>query len=77
MRGSVVLGTPLNFYLIFCSLITGTYPYVTSSNCTVGAAATGLGIPPRDIKRVYGVFKAYTTRVGVGEFPTELHNVRF
>lgn len=52
----------------------GTYPYVTSSNCTVGAAATGLGIPPRDIKRVYGVFKAYTTRVGVGEFPTELHN---
>ena len=55
----------------------GTYPYVTSSNCTVGVVSTGLGIPPRDIKHVYGVFKAYTTRVGVGEFPTELNDVRY
>ena len=55
--------------------ITGTYPYVTSSNCTVGVVSTGLGIPPSRIGNVYGVFKAYTTRVGVGEFPTELKNV--
>lgn len=52
----------------------GTYPYVTSSNCTAGCVCTGLGIPPRDVQRVYGVFKAYTTRVGEGAFPTELKN---
>ena len=50
----------------------GTYPYVTSSNCTVGGACTGLGIPPRFIGDVYGVAKAYCTRVGDGPFPTEL-----
>lgn len=50
----------------------GTYPYVTSSNCTVGGACTGLGIPPRFIGHVYGVVKAYCTRVGDGPFPTEL-----
>ena len=56
-------------------LITGTYPYVTSSNCTVGGAITGLGIPPQAIKNSYGVFKAYATRVGIGAFPTELTDV--
>lgn len=50
----------------------GTYPFVTSSNCTVGGACTGLGIPPRYIGEVYGVAKAYCTRVGDGPFPTEL-----
>jgi adenylosuccinate synthase len=52
----------------------GTYPFVTSSNCTAGVVCTGLGIPPRSINCVYGVFKAYTTRVGGGAFPTELHD---
>jgi adenylosuccinate synthase len=50
----------------------GTYPYVTSSNASVGGICTGLGIPPRAIGRVLGVVKAYTTRVGEGPFPTEL-----
>lgn len=50
----------------------GTYPYVTSSNCTIGGACTGLGIPPSVIGDVYGVVKAYSTRVGDGPFPTEL-----
>uniref|UniRef100_A0A4W6F2R0 Adenylosuccinate synthetase n=1 Tax=Lates calcarifer TaxID=8187 RepID=A0A4W6F2R0_LATCA len=52
----------------------GTYPFVTSSNCTVGGVCTGLGVPPSYIGRVYGVVKAYTTRVGVGAFPTEQDN---
>lgn len=50
----------------------GTYPYVTSSNCTIGGACTGLGIPPTVISNIYGVVKAYSTRVGDGPFPTEL-----
>jgi adenylosuccinate synthase len=50
----------------------GTYPYVTSSNTTAAGACTGLGIAPNKIKDVFGVFKAYTTRVGSGPFPTEL-----
>lgn len=50
----------------------GTFPYVTSSNPTSGGACTGLGIPPTSIKQIVGVFKAYTTRVGNGPFPTEL-----
>eukprot|EP01102_Stenamoeba_stenopodia_P022710 TRINITY_DN9566_c0_g1_i1.p1 TRINITY_DN9566_c0_g1~~TRINITY_DN9566_c0_g1_i1.p1 ORF type:complete len:434 (-),score=109.72 TRINITY_DN9566_c0_g1_i1:127-1428(-) len=50
----------------------GTYPYVTSSNCTVGGVMTGLGLSPEKIGRVIGVVKAYTTRVGQGHFPTEL-----
>jgi adenylosuccinate synthase len=50
----------------------GTYPYVTSSNTTTGGALTGLGISPRGIEQVIGVVKAYTTRVGLGPFPTEL-----
>lgn len=50
----------------------GTYPFVTSSNCTAGGICTGLGIPPRSIGEVIGVVKAYTTRVGQGPFPTEV-----
>ncbi len=52
----------------------GTYPYVTSSNSTIGGACTGLGIPPSSINSVIGVMKAYTTRVGMGPFPTELND---
>ena len=52
----------------------GTYPFVTSSNCTVGGAITGLGIPPKRLGTIYGVVKAYTTRVGSGPFPTEQLN---
>eukprot|EP01147_Barroeca_monosierra_P001428 gene1428-4589_t len=52
----------------------GTYPYVTSSSCSIGGACTGLGIPPREIGDIYGVVKAYTTRVGDGAFPTELND---
>ncbi len=50
----------------------GTYPYVTSSNTTAAGACTGLGIAPNRIGDVFGIFKAYTTRVGSGPFPTEL-----
>ena len=50
----------------------GTYPYVTSSNTTAAGACTGLGVAPNQIKDVFGIFKAYTTRVGSGPFPTEL-----
>ncbi len=52
----------------------GTYPFVTSSNPTAGAAATGSGVGPRDIDEVWGIAKAYCTRVGAGPFPTELHD---
>ncbi len=54
----------------------GTYPFVTSSNATAGGACTGAGIPPNRIDRVVGVMKAYTTRVGEGPFPTELHDAQ-
>ena len=50
----------------------GTYPFVTSSNTVSGGACTGAGIPPTAVRNVYGVLKAYTTRVGEGPFPTEL-----
>ena len=50
----------------------GTYPYVTSSNATIGGVCTGLGVGPRAIDTVLGVAKAYTTRVGEGPLPTEL-----
>lgn len=50
----------------------GTYPFVTSSNTTAAGACTGLGVAPTQIGEVYGIFKAYTTRVGSGPFPTEL-----
>lgn len=49
----------------------GTYPFVTSSNCTAGGAVTGSGVGPTNIERVLGVVKAYTTRVGEGPLPTE------
>ncbi|KAM9917482.1 hypothetical protein OXX59_009311 [Metschnikowia pulcherrima] len=52
----------------------GTYPYVTSSATGIGGVLTGLGIPPRTIRNVYGVVKAYTTRVGEGPFPSEQLN---
>lgn len=50
----------------------GTYPFLTSSNTTTGGVCTGLGVPPSAIGEVWGVMKAYTTRVGEGPFPTEL-----
>ena len=50
----------------------GTYPFVTSSNCIAGAAATGAGVGPHTLHYVLGITKAYTTRVGSGPFPTEL-----
>jgi adenylosuccinate synthase len=51
----------------------GTYPFVTSSNTITAGACTGLGIAPNKIGEVFGIFKAYCTRVGSGPFPTELH----
>jgi adenylosuccinate synthase len=56
----------------FLDLDHGTYPYVTSSNPTAGGACTGTGLGPRDLTRIIGISKAYTTRVGAGPFPTEL-----
>lgn len=52
----------------------GSYPYVTSSNTTISGVVSGLGIPPNKIQNITGIFKAYTTRVGSGPFPTELDN---
>jgi len=57
---------------ILLDLDHGTYPYVTSSNPTIGGVSTGLGIQPRHISSVLGIFKAYNTRVGSGPFPSEL-----
>lgn len=56
----------------FLDLDHGTYPYVTSSNPTVGGSLTGTGLGPKDISRIIGITKSYTTRVGAGPFPTEL-----
>ena len=50
----------------------GSYPFVTSSSTTIGGVCTGLGVAPSRIGKVYGIFKAYCTRVGSGPFPTEL-----
>ena len=50
----------------------GTYPFVTSSNPVAGAACTGTGAGPKDIDEIWGITKAYATRVGAGPFPTEL-----
>lgn len=50
----------------------GTYPFVTSSNSTIGGALTGTGLPPRSLGEINGIFKAYCTRVGNGPFPSEL-----
>jgi adenylosuccinate synthase len=52
----------------------GTYPFVTSSNTISAGACIGLGVSPHKIGEVFGVFKVYTTRVGLGYFPTELTN---
>jgi len=54
----------------------GSYPFVTSSNTTTSGACTGLGIAPNRINDVFGIFKAYCTRVGSGPFPTELHGTK-
>ncbi|HYB42831.1 MAG TPA: adenylosuccinate synthetase, partial [Candidatus Methylomirabilis sp.] len=51
----------------------GTYPFITSSSTTAGGASTGTGVPPTKIHGVLGISKAYSTRVGEGPFPTELH----
>lgn len=56
----------------FLDIDFGTYPYVTASNPISGGACTGLGISPKKIKKIIGVAKAYTTRVGMGPFPTEI-----
>ena len=56
----------------FLDIDHGTYPFVTSSNPIAGGASAGTGLGPRDITRVVGIAKAYTTRVGSGPFPTEL-----
>ena len=58
----------------FLDIDHGTYPFTTSSNTVTGNASTGTGIPFRDITKVTGILKAYTTRVGEGPFPTELKN---
>lgn len=50
----------------------GSYPFVTSSSTSIGGVCTGLGVPPSKVGRVWGIFKAYCTRVGSGPFPTEL-----
>ncbi len=52
----------------------GTYPYVTSSQCTVAGLLQGAGVGPRRLTRSVGVYKAYSSRVGEGPFPTELHD---
>ncbi|MDE7024491.1 MAG: adenylosuccinate synthetase, partial [Paramuribaculum sp.] len=52
----------------------GSYPFVTSSNTITAGACSGLGVAPNRIGEVYGIFKAYCTRVGSGPFPTELHD---
>ncbi len=56
----------------FLDLDHGTYPFVTSSNCTAGGASTGSGVGPRAMQSIVGIAKAYITRVGSGPFPTEL-----
>ena len=64
-------------FIIYSNLLfqlPGTYPFVTSSNCTIGGVLTGLGVPPRNIGDIFGVVKAYCTRVGDGPFPTEQKN---
>ena len=60
----------------FLDLDHGTYPYVTSSNPTAGGACAGTGLGPRDIDRVVGITKAYTTRVGAGPVPDRAHRCR-
>jgi len=61
--------------LIMSVIVSGTYPMLSSSNCSVGGACTGLGIPPSAITNIYGVAKVYLTRHGAGGFPTEMDQV--
>jgi len=56
----------------FLDIDFGTYPYVTASNCIAGGVCAGLGVSPKKVSRIIGVVKSYTTRVGMGPFPTEL-----
>lgn len=72
MEGKSVLVEGANALML--DLDFGTYPFVTSSSTAVGGVATGLGISPRKLSGVFGVVKAYTTRVGGGPFPTEQLN---
>jgi adenylosuccinate synthase len=77
LAGAMARGEPLLFEGAQGALLDvdhGTYPYVTSSNCVAGAAAAGAGVGPQALHRVVGIVKAYTTRVGSGPFPTELHD---
>ena len=69
-RGAMVLAEGAQGTLL--DIDHGTYPFVTSSSPTAGGALTGLGVGPREVDRVIGVAKAFTTRVGSGPFPTEL-----
>lgn len=71
-----MFSSELKRFVLHVLMMIGTYPYVTSSNCSIGGVCTGLGLPPKNIGDVYGVVKAYTTRVGDGPFPTEQKNVR-
>lgn len=70
--GKTVLAEGANAALL--DIDHGTYPYVTSSSTTAGGICTGLGLPPSKVETTLGVVKAYTTRVGSGPFPTELHD---
>jgi adenylosuccinate synthase len=77
LDGYIKAGKPMMFEGAQGALLDidhGTYPYVTSSNTVAGAAALGTGVGPNQIGYVLGVTKAYTTRVGAGPFPTELHD---
>ena len=71
-EGKHVIGEGAQGTLLDLNL--GTYPYVTSSSPISGGFLTGLGVGPKDVTRVIGIAKAYTTRVGAGPFPTELEN---
>ena len=75
LHDEMVAGSPIlleGAQATFLDLDHGTYPYVTSSNPTAGGACAGTGLGPRNIDRVVGISKSYTTRVGAGPFPTEL-----
>ncbi len=61
-------------HAVLLDLDHGTFPYVTSSNCSALGLFTGAGVPPRSVEQFVGVLKAYSTRVGGGPFPTELHD---
>jgi adenylosuccinate synthase len=79
LRGSIAQGKRVIFegaQGVLLDVDFGSYPYVTSSNPSAGGILTGLGVGPKMVGRIVGVTKAYTTRVGGGPFPTELHDER-